>query len=319
MGNAGKEAANITGMRISLGSISILLAAVFPSISRANDSIVAIGVGGIEFKKTDTISLEKESLFLSLSKVRVDYEFKSTNKADETVTVAFPMPALPPCGAEEEGPDYECREQGRVEKIDFEVMVNGKKVQEVKNLVKVLSSDPAKDHAEIAKKYQLDQPDLPGSYGRINGLPEKAKQELEAAGLIKTHYDYVPEWFTNAEDRAILSDASGRKDITDELKRTTSDEERVKRGFVKKVKRGREVTWKTQRIYHWQQTFKAGEITRVSHSYTPVSGSAQTNLAELGHNKERWGKYCIDEPTMAAMKKLEKKVNLNGNYVAYVD
>ena len=47
----------------------------YPIIATANDTVGAVEAGGIEFKKTDEISMEKEVLTISSNLVRVEYEF----------------------------------------------------------------------------------------------------------------------------------------------------------------------------------------------------------------------------------------------------
>jgi hypothetical protein len=46
----------------------------------ANDSVAAIGAGGIVFNKTDDIAMETEDLFISEDNIRVAYVFRNTSK-----------------------------------------------------------------------------------------------------------------------------------------------------------------------------------------------------------------------------------------------
>jgi hypothetical protein len=61
----------------------------------ANDSVAALGAGGIVFTKTDAIAMEKEDLFISEGKIRVAYVFRNTSKHDIKTRVAFPVPEFP--------------------------------------------------------------------------------------------------------------------------------------------------------------------------------------------------------------------------------
>ncbi len=58
----------------------------------ANDSIGYLGAGGIEFKKTADISMEREVLTISRNLIRVEYEFLNTSSAPIKEVVIFPMP-----------------------------------------------------------------------------------------------------------------------------------------------------------------------------------------------------------------------------------
>ena len=62
------------------------------NLSIANDTIVEIAPQGLQFKTEDNISIEKESLFISLKKIEVSYIFKNHSSKDITAEVAFPVP-----------------------------------------------------------------------------------------------------------------------------------------------------------------------------------------------------------------------------------
>jgi len=58
----------------------------------ANDSIGYLGAGGIEFKKTEDVSMEKEVLTISRNLIRVEYEFLNKTSKPIKETIIFPMP-----------------------------------------------------------------------------------------------------------------------------------------------------------------------------------------------------------------------------------
>lgn len=84
----------------------------------ANDSIGYLGAGGIEFKKTEEISMEKEVLTISRKLIRVEYEFLNTTSRPIKETIFFPMPFY----AFNEG----CSDQHSGELDKFRLWVNGK-------------------------------------------------------------------------------------------------------------------------------------------------------------------------------------------------
>lgn len=73
---------------------AIFLLAITPSAS-ANDSSAAIGVGGLELKQNDAISMDSEDLFLSLGKVTVKYRYTNHSDKDVETLISFPLPAIP--------------------------------------------------------------------------------------------------------------------------------------------------------------------------------------------------------------------------------
>lgn len=78
--------------RITLTILSFMLLSFYTVFSYANDTVGAEAAGGIEFKKTEDISMEKEILTLSADKVRVEYEFLNKTKKTITERIYFPMP-----------------------------------------------------------------------------------------------------------------------------------------------------------------------------------------------------------------------------------
>jgi hypothetical protein len=51
--------------------------------------------GGLVFKKSDTIGIESEDLYVSFSEVRVSYVYRSKAAVTQNVTISFPMPEVP--------------------------------------------------------------------------------------------------------------------------------------------------------------------------------------------------------------------------------
>lgn len=75
---------------VALISIAILFS---PTGTWANDSIAALGAGGIELTKTEHIRALEEVLEISTKKVRVKYRFLNESEKDIHTTVAFPFPS----------------------------------------------------------------------------------------------------------------------------------------------------------------------------------------------------------------------------------
>lgn len=65
-----------------------------PAPAIANDSVAALTAGGLVFGKTDNIEMRSEDLSISEKEIAVRYRFFNRASADQTVTVAFPMPGV---------------------------------------------------------------------------------------------------------------------------------------------------------------------------------------------------------------------------------
>ncbi len=99
-----------------------LLLCLGGAAASANDSVAAIGAGGIVFNKTDAIAMEQEDLFISEDKIRVAYVFRNTSKKDINTRVAFPVPEFP------EEPDMDIGlDVHSSNPMGFSVQVDGKK------------------------------------------------------------------------------------------------------------------------------------------------------------------------------------------------
>ena len=77
--------------------VASLMAAVLAAglcAARANGVMSEEPAGGIVFRKTDTIAIASEELFLSMDQVRVNYVYQSKAPATQNVTISFPMPEV---------------------------------------------------------------------------------------------------------------------------------------------------------------------------------------------------------------------------------
>ncbi len=115
-------------MRCVLFFISLLIS--IPCV--ANDSIGYLGAGGIEFKRTTDISMEREVLTISRSLIRVEYEFLNTSSFPISETVFFPMPFY--------GFDEGCSPQHSGQLVGFKLWVDGVQ-QNTSRLVRAMLKD----------------------------------------------------------------------------------------------------------------------------------------------------------------------------------
>lgn len=104
-----------------LGTLGWLLGMLVSVPVCANDSVAALGAGGIVFGKTEAIAMEQEDLFISEAKIRVAYVFRNTSKRDISTRVAFPVPEFPAEPDMDIGLDVNSRNP-----MGFSVQVDGK-------------------------------------------------------------------------------------------------------------------------------------------------------------------------------------------------
>lgn len=64
------------------------------SVAQANDTTAVLSSGGLVFTRSDTIRMVSEDLFISPSKVKVDYIYRNDGEKPYSTIVAFPMPRI---------------------------------------------------------------------------------------------------------------------------------------------------------------------------------------------------------------------------------
>lgn len=167
----------------------VLLIAITQNVM-ANDSIGYLGAGGIVFKKSEDISMEKETLTVSRHLVRVEYEF--FNKTDKSIkeTITFPMPFY--------GFDYGCESKHSGPLQQFKVWVDGVKV-DTSRTVRARLSD-GRDVTDNLRKLGFTDDDIAGFHGaemdcgdfKMSSKYAKQIDLLKKAGLVDVSQDQAP-------------------------------------------------------------------------------------------------------------------------------
>ena len=166
----------------------------------ANGAIAERKTGGLVFKQSDTVSIQREDLAVSLNKITVDYLYKSEAAAAQTVTIAFPMASIAvndepgslrevlATSAEGAPPEHY---------MTFEVTVDGKSVK-AEPFARALVKD--KDVTEKIIKAGLPlHMMVDNANAQFNKLPKAVLDELVAIGAIGQGESYGkpaywPEW-----------------------------------------------------------------------------------------------------------------------------
>lgn len=178
------------------------LAATLAVPGSANDSSAAIGLGGLELKQNDAISMDSEDLFLSRQEVRVKYRFTNTTTNDVETLVSFPLPVLP-TGLE--GYIDSASFSDWKEQLDFKTLVDGKPVVLTYREVVSIIGRPDIKNVDVRLKELLwpvrywDDYEFDQKY--IDTLSADKKAQLVKSGLLRKDPDsdyYAPNWQVQA-------------------------------------------------------------------------------------------------------------------------
>lgn len=161
----------------------VLLIASLSSTALANGVVTERKAGGLVFKKTDTIGIASEELFLSREEVRVSYVYNSIAKAPQNVTISFPMPEVPL----DDGPDTEdafMNDQipDKRNYMNFKVRVDG---QELKARLVERAVFQGKDISVRLKRDGVPLLLAAHMQEQIKPLPEALKKALVKEGLFQ--------------------------------------------------------------------------------------------------------------------------------------
>lgn len=238
----------------------------------ANDGFGGITATGLTFSQTKDIAMEEEDLFISLDRVEVSYLFRNHAAQDVTGEVIFPLPPI--ALADLLVMDWNLpTDRGRANLLQFSAKVDGQPVQVNIDPVAVIPPE------WVEGAPHSDQYDTPGR---------------DVTAVLKKHQ--IP---LTLDTDAVFA-ALQRLDpaALDEL---------AKAGVIETFGPARELTqdeiylrWAIVLRYHWTQTFAAGKVLRIQHSYEnrPWGGV----FVWSDPPKEDWlkmtaARYCIDKTT----------------------
>jgi hypothetical protein len=166
------------------------------SAALANGAIGERKTGGLVFKQSDTVSILREDLFVSLNKITVGYRYKSADDKTQKVTIVFPMPSVDV----DDGPGsiVEILPEGSPPEnyMAFTASIDGKPV-EVKPFARAFFGDTdltAKLEAHGIPLHMM----VDNKSEILAKLPQPLLDELYALGaIIKDDYQppsYFPVW-----------------------------------------------------------------------------------------------------------------------------
>ncbi len=246
--------------RRCMAGVSLLAGLVVLAPAGANDSTASLDAGGLRLTSNADIRMESEDLYISRAEVRVVYRFRNTSARDISTLVAFPLAPM----QMDEGSNYELHGSDPVNVMDFQVTVDGRRVEpsvEVKAMrFGVDVTDVLRRHGIPPTMRTQSQDSHEALWNRLTNMPADARSELE-------RYDLI-DWNTR---------------------------------FGADGKPWANVHWDTYITFYWFQTFPAGRTIEVTHRYRPVPRQFFFVAEELG-SAERQKAYCLDADFQRAVR-----------------
>ena len=253
-----------------------VMALMLAPMAQANDGFGGLSATGLTFGQTEAIAMEEEDLFISRDAVRVAYVFRNLTDADVTGEVIFPLPPISLTYLL--NTDYNLPEDaGRADLVNFRAVVDGVEVPVSIDRIAVIEP-PWEEGRPLAEQY-----DAPG---------EDVTQAMLRHGL-----PMVPDVDAVLEALQARDSAQLRAMVDDGLLETFSDAPELTADDVMPL-------WSIVLRYHWTQTFPAGQVLRISHSYDnrPPGGIfVWQDPPEVEWLAGLQAQYCIDAGTSRAL------------------
>jgi len=253
----------------------ILALTLLATPALANDGFGGLTATGLTFGKTEAIAMEREDLFISPTKVRVDYVFRNLTDQDVTGEIIFPLPPVS-LGDQQYSAFNLPRDKGRDNLVNFTAKVDGVDIPVQIDRVAVIEPDTKWDRPPV------EAYDTPG---------QDVTQMVTEAGMPLT---------VDSDAVITLLKAMPQQ----ELKALES------KGLVGIWDNGDNTTeilplWSIVLRYHWTQTFPAGQTLTIGHAYDNYPPGGLITWAdppeEYQHDLQQ--KYCIDAGTSKAIVK----------------
>lgn len=258
-----------------------LFLCAFATLVFGNDSTGFVSTGGVQYLKNNDIRMVTEDLFISVDKVRVQYEFHNDADHDITETVLFPLPS-----ESYEGYDGDFADISELHH-SFKIWVNGASIKPTAHYRAIWGT---RDITDLLKSQcGLTQNEIEKPYIKENGydLSEKGSAcltQLNQLGMIQ----YTPY---NASDDANASSAE------------------------------RQYVWQGQIVYSWQQVFPKGQSISVKHEYQPlVGGGVMLGLSGKDKDVKQHviNQYCIDNTFMRKLRGQSKQAEASYQALGYI-
>jgi hypothetical protein len=178
--------------RVPALMLVFLVATVWPA--RANDSAAELSIGGLQFVRTNNVTMESENLRIALDSVTVRYQFANVTAKPITLTVAFPLPDIDLSEAE----NIALPSNDPVNFVDFTTKVDGSPTPLTIDQRAMIGS---KDVSALLRELKLPLLPIGGREIRVADLPEATRTRLVNEGLLlpagmrdNGRQQYAPGW-----------------------------------------------------------------------------------------------------------------------------
>ena len=256
--------------------LSLVVALLTTTPVLANDGFGGLSATGLTFGQTEAVAMEEEQLFIGLDRVTVDYVFRNITDRDVTGEVIFPLPPVAVWSGYE-GMMNLPEDLSQPGLVGFTATVDGQPVAVTIDRIAVIEdgwdqpNPPTKQYDNPGREVTADLErlgipltlDVEAAREALLALPEDKRAEVMALGL------------------AEYSEGDATQDISPEVW-----------GY-----------WSIVTRYHWTQTFPAGKVVRISHSYTnrPPGGLFYWSDPPEEYQARLAEDYCIDQGTARAI------------------
>ena len=223
--------------------IALLFVSIFPLSASANDTTgYVLPTGGVVFKKQNGIKMQVEALRIRPKQIEVNYLFENTTDKDITTQVFFP---LPPISAVL---DYYRDYSDATHQFNFKLWINGKETD-------------YQTHFSL-KQGEKNVPDIALQLWQT---PEEAMDE-------NVFHERVSKM--SEQDRQLLVDGKYLKWDWLFKKNPKTKEWEESEGWT--ITSSKELLWKKQISYSWEQTFPAHKTVTIRHTYFPSFKTTNT-------------------------------------------
>lgn len=162
----------------------------------ANGVITEFPAEGLVFKEAADIAISREDLYISREKITVHYDYQSNAAATQTVTIGFPMPAVPINGDPDDPamlPELEGKDV--LNYMQFSASVNGKPVETTLHQFAWLNGEDITARlAAVGIPAYLAYEDIEATFAKID---KASIDDMVEAGVISSDDDrtyIVPNW-----------------------------------------------------------------------------------------------------------------------------
>lgn len=173
-------------------ALALLVASVWPA--RANDSAAELSIGGLQFVRTNNVTMESEDLHIALDRVTVRYQFTNVTTKPITLTVAFPLPDIDLSEAE----NIALPSDDPVNFVDFTTKIDGSPTPLTVDQRATVGN---KDVTALLRALKVPLLPIGRREIRVADLPEATRARLVDDGLLlpagrsdNGRQQYAPGW-----------------------------------------------------------------------------------------------------------------------------